>query len=317
MLSDSQKAILIAMHKKGLSNVEISKFMAVSTNTVSFWVNRFIANGSTTNIKKSGRKRKTTKEQDKLIIDDIKSNERLALNDITKSNKHDISKSTIYRRLKENDFIYGNYSKKPYLSDKHKLIRLNWAKSHTDYDWSKVIFSDEMSIWKDRDSNKCWYLKGNQKIKEVIRHTIKVHIWGCITLGGIEICHLFEGILNSDRYINFLYEKLIPIYTDAFIFQQDNSSVHKSKKTKLFLKQFNVQLLDFPPNSPDLNPIENLWHLIKHYMSKMKDVTKDNFKDKVKECCNNIDYSSIFNIISSMHVRVQKIIENNGDHINY
>jgi transposase len=319
MLSESKRTEIIVLHNNGLSNGEISKKMNLHCNVISFWINRYYNTGSICDIKKTGRKRKTTKDQDNKICDEIKKNEKLTLDGIVNNSKLDvkISKTTVSRRLKERNIIYGNYSKKPLLLKKHIDKRLIWANNHTNYDWTRVIFSDEMSIWKDRDSNKCWYLKGNQKIKETIKHPIKVHIWGCITLGGLEAFHLFDHKLNSVKYTEILFEHLIPIYTDEFIFQQDNSPIHTAKNTKSFLKEMNVRTMDFPPNSPDLNPIENMWHLIKHYMSKLTDITNDNFREKVIECCKKINYSSIFNIISNMHVRIKKVIDNNGSHIDY
>lgn len=140
---------------------------------------------------------------------------------------------------------------------------------------------------------------------------------GCITLGGgFEAYCLFEDNLNSKRYIEILFENLVPIYTDDFIFQQDNSSIHTSKITKNFIKNHDIKTIEFPPNSPDLNPIENMWHLIKHYLSKME-VTNENFKESVIECCKKVEYSSVHNMISNMHLRLQMIIGNDGSHIKY
>lgn len=315
MLSDFQKAEIILKHSGGMSNRDISKKMMLHINVVSFWINRFYKTGSLINKKHTGRKRKTTKEQDDKMIEEIKNNEKLKSDNVAE--KIIVSKSTICRRFKENKIVYGNYAKKPSLTANQKTMRLCWAKEHKDYDWSTVIFSDEMSIWKDRCTDKCWYVKGHQKIKETVKHPIKVHVWGCMTLGGFEVYCLFEDNLNSDRYVEILFEHLVPIYTDHFIFQQDNSPIHKSNKVKDFLSRSNIKTLKFPANSPDLNPIENVWHLIKHYMSQITDLTNENFKEKIIECCKKVDYSSIYNTISNMHIRIQQVIDNNGGHSNY
>ena len=243
----------------------------------------------------------------------------------------EISDNTILRRLAENNMVYGNYKLKPLLTNKHKYDRLSWAKKNLNTDWSTVIFSDEMSIWKNRDTGKCWYNKGNQKIKGNIRHPIKMHVWACITsvganslsetqgitLGGLESFITFNGNLNTSRYVDFLFEHLITIYRHPYIFQQDNSPIHTSKKATDFFNNHNIKTLKWPPNSPDLNPIENLWSLVKRNISKLDDVTDDNFNEKIKECLNKIDYSIIHNLISSMHIRIQKVIENDGDVIDY
>ena len=85
----------------------------------------------------------------------IKNNDKLKVSDIT-ANIY-LSKQTICRRLKEKNYIYGNYHKKPLLTEKQKLTRLLWAKEHLNLNWSYVIFSDEMSIWMNKHMGKYWY----------------------------------------------------------------------------------------------------------------------------------------------------------------
>ena len=55
----------------------------------------------------------------------------------------------------------------------------------------------------------------------------------------------------------------LALIEDDFVLQQDNAPIHTSQSTRQWLHQHDVTLLDWPPKSPDANPIENLWHEIK------------------------------------------------------
>ena len=75
---------------------------------------------------------------------------------------------------------------------------------------------------------------------------------------------LNENILNDNRYILF-----------------DNDPKHKSNKSMNFLSKNKIKFIDFPPYSPDLNPIENIFSILKQNIQKhKKDITRQNF-DKI------------------------------------
>ena len=123
--------------------------------------------------------------------------------------------------------------------------------------------------------------------------------------------------MNAEKYIEILKQNLLPIYDENYIFQQDNDPKHTAFKTSLFLIDNNIKTLIWCPNSPDLNPIENIWSLLKNLLEKELDITEKNFDDAILKCWNQIKFESIFNTISSMQCRISQIIQNNGDHIKY
>lgn len=65
-------------------------------------------------------------------------------------------------------------------------------------------------------------------------------------------------------YIEVL-DKMIPtIWELGIIFMQDNASIHGAKIVKKWFEEYGIPVMDWPPYSPDLNPIEYMWFPLKH-----------------------------------------------------
>jgi hypothetical protein len=85
---------------------------------------------------------------------------------------------------------------------------------------------------------------------------------------------LLKGKLTGLSYIKVLYQHLLPVMQEYFpdhpcIFQQDNASIHTARDAKEFFHDENLQVLDWPPHSPDLNIIDHVWHYLKEVIAKM------------------------------------------------
>ena len=71
--------------------------------------------------------------------------------------------------------------------------------------------------------------------------------------------------MNGQKYLNLMKEKLqlhMPVH-ECTIFMQDGAPCHRSKIAKEYFKEKKITLLQWPGNSPDLNPIENFWTVLK------------------------------------------------------
>ena len=127
-LTDKQKYGIITLYEAKYSTREIAKELKINRKAVMRWINRYIDTGSIDRKSGSGRKRKTTKKQDNVIIKELqKNNNMLTATEIKnkiKNKKIIVSKNTIINRLHEYGYIYKIPISKPLMTDKHKEARL-------------------------------------------------------------------------------------------------------------------------------------------------------------------------------------------------
>ncbi|KAL4473452.1 hypothetical protein ABPG72_012131 [Tetrahymena utriculariae] len=78
-----------------------------------------------------------------------------------------------------------------------------------------------------------------------------------------------DGVMNSDKHIDILkefYNNCAHLLDVKTLFQQDYASCHVSHQTNQWFSDENIKLLHWPPHSPGLSPIQNIWPLIKQHI---------------------------------------------------
>ena len=129
--------------------------------------------------------------------------------------------------------------------------------------------------------------------------------------------------MNSERYIKVLEDFVYPISFEKgdpsidWLYMDDNASCHRSHITKQFKKQMGLRTIEWPPYSPDINPIENIWSVMKKTIRRNIQLTDDlvNLKRLVINTWKDIPQATIDNVINSMSSRVGKILNCKGNRI--
>ncbi len=164
---------------------------------------------------------------------------------------------------------------------------------------------------RDGEAHSPSYLKSSVKFPQ------SVMIWGAMSSAGVgPLCFLKTDVtapLYQEILEHFMLPSAYQLFKDAdFIFQQDSAPVHTAKSTKSWLNDHGVGVLDWPANSPDLNPIENQWGIVKRKMRNNRPKNADELKATVKETWASIQPQQCHKLITSMPRRIEAVIKAKG-----
>jgi transposase len=282
--------------------------------------------------KSSGRKRKLDDRDVRHIVDEA-SKPGASAGSIKSTLGLEVSHSTILRAIKSSKHLtYQKLLKKPRLTQAQKQTRWDFARKHITwtYQWHFVIFSDEKRFnldgpdgctlyWHDlRHEERSFFTRqgGGQSVM----------IWCAISRMHRSPIVVIEGALNADRYIQLLSKYLRPLRQQLLhevgsdpIFQQDNAPAHVAGQTRDWLDRQGITYMDWPPNSPDLNPIENVFGLLVKavYAGNRQFLSIADLTLQIRQCWATLDQNQIANIIDSMHNRMLEAFQEIGGSTHY
>ncbi len=221
--------------------------------------------------------------------------------------------------------VFRKRATKPLLNQRQRQKRLTWAvekKNWTVAQWSKVLFSDESKfcISFGNRGPRVWRKSGEAQNPCCLKSSVKFpqsdDSTAMSSAGVGPLCFL-KSTVNAAIYQEILEHFMLPsadkLYGDAdFIFQQDLAPAHTAKGTKSWFSDHGVTVLDWPANSPDLNPVENLWGIVKRKMRDTRPNNADDLKATVKETWASIPPQQCHKLITSMPRRIEAVIKAKG-----
>ena len=332
--SIEERTTFVNYRKLGWSFKKISEEFNVPVTSIQSIIYKYQDMNTVRNLKRKGRPKKTTVRENKKIKRIFEEESDLSLRDSISIVQEKIDKKlciqTISKILNENGIFSLSKKKKPLLTKKHKNQRKKFCEKYlfegVDF-WRTILFSDESPfILNSKNTNsKNWRPKGEELKKKnvlpTLKHGPKINIWSSMGHNGIGSIHLIEGNMDSIQYGRILRKYLKKdgdsICGEDFIFMHDNDPKHKSKIIRNWLDDNNQLTLDWPSNSPDLNPIENLYGYVKRKLNKIRIFTADELWEKVMEIWRNIPLETTKRLIESMPKRIKEVYKNNGGYSKY
>lgn len=350
-LNHFQKGQIIAFKKAKKSNRWISKKLKVGRATVSRVLQRFSAGESLDRHQGSGRPRITTPTTDRLIIREVNRDPFATTTEIRETlatiiggeeGSPTLSYTSIRRRIRQSGEI-GSYwaAKKPFITEENKKKRVEWGLAHrhkTKEEWRKVLWTDESPyVLRYARKKRVWRRMG-ERFKEgctigTVKHDKKIMVWGCFAAHGVGHLHRVEGIMEQKQYKQILIHHMKPSMHQLFprhdgVFQQDNDPKHTAKTVTRYLNNNrdirklpvignHKKPLRWPAQSPDLNPIENLWAILDHNSRKRKCNTKEQLMGELEIAWENLPVELLTKLVDSLPNRIEEMLANKGGATSY
>ncbi|GFW17224.1 transposable element Tc3 transposase [Trichonephila clavipes] len=287
---------IIGKLEEGRSVTSVAAEFGIAHSIVSRLWSQFQTTGTAIRGFSSGRPRGTTPVDDRYIVLQARRNRRQTAGEIarrtTQATGRPISRFTVARRLHG-----GDESRFSLSSDSHPIL-----------------------LWRERGSR-----NHPSNIIERDRYGGRdVLVWGGIMLGSRTDLHIFDaGSVNGTRYCNEILLPYVRLFKGAmglqFLFMDDNAPCHRTVAAEQLLESEDIERMDWPARSPDLNPIEHVWDFLGRRLAArtLAPVTIGSFdwrcKTNGQQCLNN----SLTPLILSMDRRCETCLAVRGDHIPY
>ena len=225
--------------------------------------------------------------------------------------------------------------KRPRLLKRHRKDRLEFAEWHVEWtleDWKRVIWSDETKINRlELDGRKyVWKEQGEGLSDRLVEGTVKfgggnLMMWGCMTWDGAGYATKIDGKMDGELYTAILGDEFMQTLEyfgydkEDVIFQQDNDPKHTSKVAKTWFSDNGIEVLKWPAQSPDINPIEHLWNYIKRRLETYEEPPSSvkELWERVEKEWNDIPVEECRKLIESMPRRLAAIIRAKGGYRKY
>jgi transposase len=304
---------------------EIQQKTNISLRTIKYNLKKLRETGSVEHKKGNGRPSKVTQSVSRAVGQNVRRNATISTRQLASkvqgTQDLSISHVAVWRHMKKKGYQSSLPLGTPMLTQRHIEMRKAWAEAHLHDNWGRTIFTDETAFDLFRNKVRRWHKSGAKPIRRLPKSRQKVMAWGGISRKGKTPFFCFTEIMDGPFYVNILQTQLLPaaqsMYGKNWRLQQDNDPKHTSRVAKDFIATNGIRAIDWPSNSPDLNPIENMWQIVKNNVEKRMPKDISELTKFMVEEWEAIPDETVNNLVSSIKNRCELLLEKDGDRISY
>uniref|UniRef100_A0A3P8T2P1 Tc1-like transposase DDE domain-containing protein n=1 Tax=Amphiprion percula TaxID=161767 RepID=A0A3P8T2P1_AMPPE len=311
---EATKAAILALLEIGMSERQVGKKLKISKTAVHYTKKKQAEHGTTKLLAGCGRKHLSTPRDDRALIRSCVMNRRQTSRDL--KNEWALSRNVT------SGLNSHRARKKPFINERQRKTWLLFVGDHKDWtvdDWAKVLFSDESNfqLMPTTANLLAWRKPAEAYKPDCLAPTMKhgcesVTIWGCLSMDG-------TGQIQLATMKNSLFPSAGKVFlaSNDWIFQQDNAPCHTARSDKAWMENQNIGTMPWPAQSPFLNPIENLWKIIKRKMENQKPKNKANLFEYAQQEWAAMTAELCQKLVESMPRCMAAVIRSNGCAIKY
>lgn len=334
--------------KWGAKRIQKHAYPHIPLSTIHYTLRQEAKRVHGISIPRPGPIRKLTEEDRDRVYDAIQSRPDITREDLLAEVDYKVKRHSIWRLTHEMGLRKWRKMNRPYLTPIHAAKRLNWALTYrhfTPEDWKRVFWSDETTVERGQGARKEWTFIPPRDQLQNRDHGIQMTLskgkqskqmfWACFS-GAPRKTGLIPlyGDPNAQRkgitkeVIYTLYRGILPtlLANEDAIFQHDNAPTHTAYIVQELLRELGVNVMDWPPYSPDLNPIENLWALLKADILRLRPWLREmpnnqetwaELVDAAQYAWEHLTVHHFVNLAETMPHRVEEVIKYEGWHTSY
>ncbi|GBN71093.1 Transposable element Tc1 transposase [Araneus ventricosus] len=340
-LSEFDRGQIVMTQRLGTSITETALLVGCSRSAVVSIHAKWINDGDTSSRRQGVGRPRVIKEKGRRRLSRlVKQNRRQTVAQLTAQYKAgpsaSVSEHTVQRTLLDMGLCSRRPTRVPLLTKRHRQLRLQWVREHRDWtmdEWKIVAWSDESRFLIHHVDGRVRVrrLPGEQLLPSCsTSHTQAggggIMLWGTFSWAFLGPVFVLEQTMKAANYLNIIADQLHPymafvVPTGNGIFQKDNAPCRKARIVLEWFEEHTDEfhLMSWPPNSPDLNPMEHIWDVMERRLRAQTPPCPNisTLRDRCLDIWYNLSPVMYQKLVASMPTRVAAVLKVKGGATRY